>query len=60
MDDDEPRRKVAHEIGTPLDALSIEELKERIALMEGEIVRLQQAITAKTASRAAADTFFKS
>lgn len=62
-DDDDPLapvRKTVHEIGQPLDALSVDELDERVALLREEIARLEQARAAKQASRAAADLFFKS
>jgi uncharacterized small protein (DUF1192 family) len=59
-DDDKPRKKVAHEIGQDLSLLSVEELSERIALMQQEIERLGVAMTKKRASRDAASSFFKS
>jgi uncharacterized small protein (DUF1192 family) len=59
-DDDKPRKKISHEIGQDLSLLSVEELTERIALLTGEIERLQAAATKKRASRDAADKFFKS
>jgi uncharacterized small protein (DUF1192 family) len=59
-DDDKPRKKVSHEIGQDLSLLSVEELSERIALMNGEIERLQVAMTKKRASKDAANSFFKS
>lgn len=59
MDDDLVRKKPAHEVGMVLDALSIEELNERIALLREEIARLESAIDAKTKSRSAADAVFK-
>jgi uncharacterized small protein (DUF1192 family) len=59
-DDDKPRKKISHEIGQDLSLLSVEELAERIALLTGEIERLQAAATKKRASRDAADRFFKS
>jgi uncharacterized small protein (DUF1192 family) len=59
-DDDRPRKKVAHEIGQELSLLSVEELTERIALLNSEIERLQQAMTKKRASKDAANSFFKS
>ena len=58
-DDDRPRKKVTHEIGQDLSLLSVEELTERIALLTGEIDRLQEAATKKRASKNAADSFFK-
>ena len=58
-DDDRPKRKIAHEIGQELALLSVEELRERIALLKDEIVRLEAAVSSKQASRASADTFFK-
>jgi uncharacterized small protein (DUF1192 family) len=59
-DDDKPRKKVTHEIGQDLSLLSVEELTERIALMNSEIERLQVAMTRKQASKDAANSFFKS
>jgi uncharacterized small protein (DUF1192 family) len=59
-DDDKPRKKVSHEIGQDLSLLSVEELAERIALMNSEIERLQAAMTKKRASKDAANNFFKS
>ncbi len=59
-DDDRPRRKISHEIGQDLSLLSVDELGERIALLSGEIERLQAAIAKKRASRDAAAGFFKS
>ena len=46
-DDDKPRKKISHEIGQDLSLLSVEELAERIALMNSEIERLQVAMTKK-------------
>ncbi len=58
-DDDRPRKKVSHEIGQDLSLLSVEELTERVALLQSEIARLEEAATKKRASRNAADSFFK-
>ena len=58
-EDDRPKKKIAHEIGQELALLSVEELRERIALLKEEIIRLEAAMTSKQASRASADTFFK-
>lgn len=59
-DEDRPRKKVTHEIGQDLSLLSVEELTERIALLNSEIARLEEAAKKKRASRDAADSFFKS
>jgi uncharacterized small protein (DUF1192 family) len=59
-DDDKPKKKISHEIGQDLYLLSEEELTERIALLNAEIERLQQAATKKRASKDAANNFFKS
>jgi uncharacterized small protein (DUF1192 family) len=59
-DDDQPKRKISHEIGQDLSLLSVGELDERMALLREEIERLQAAATRKRASRDAASQFFKS
>jgi uncharacterized small protein (DUF1192 family) len=58
-DDDRPKKKIVHEIGQDLALLSIRELEERIALLSGEIGRLQAAMASKQGSRNVADQFFK-
>ena len=61
MDDEDlrPRRPATHEIGQKLDALSVDDLAERIALLRGEIERLEAARTAKEAAKTAAGSIFK-
>ncbi len=59
IDDDRLKKKIAHEIGQELALLSVRELKERIELLQEEIARLQADIGRKSASRTAADLFFK-
>jgi uncharacterized small protein (DUF1192 family) len=49
----------AHDIGQDLSTLSIEELDERVGLLEREIARLKEARAKKEASLAAASAFFK-
>lgn len=57
---DEPRTTPgAHDIGQDLSMLSVDELDERIALLEKEIARLKEAKAAKESSRAAASAFFR-
>lgn len=60
MDEEErPKKKLVHEIGQELALLSVEELRDRIALLTEEIGRLEAAMKSKLASRSAADQFFK-
>jgi uncharacterized small protein (DUF1192 family) len=55
-----PRSPVArHEIGQPLDALSLDEIAERIESLREEIARLEKVRSGKEATRRAADSFFK-
>ena len=58
-DDDRPKKKLAHEIGQDLSLLSVEELTDRVKLLQDEIKRLETDMTQKRAKRAAADQFFK-
>ena len=58
-DDDRPKKKLVHEIGQELALLSVAELHDRIALLNDEIKRLEADIARKTATRSAADLFFK-
>lgn len=63
--DEEPasavKRKplLAHEIGQNVDDLSAPELRERIEHLRSEIARLEKAIEARQATRAAAAAAFK-
>ncbi|WP_426439771.1 DUF1192 domain-containing protein [Bradyrhizobium genosp. P] len=59
-EDDRPPKKITHEIGQDLSLLSVEELTERIALLNTEIDRLNEAMSKKRASKDAANSFFKS
>ena len=58
-EDAPPKKKQTHEIGQDLSLLSVEELSERITVLQNEIARLDLARTQKRASRATADQFFK-
>jgi len=54
------RRKAgAHEIGQPIEDLSLEELALRIEILRAEIERLDQMRQSKEASRAGAEAIFK-
>lgn len=59
FDDDEVKKPKGHEVGMQLDAMSVEELNDRIALLEGEIERLRAAIDHKQKSKSAAASVFK-
>ena len=60
-DETAPKRpEVAHLLGQNLDTLSAPELRERISQCEREIERLEAAIAAREATKAAASAFFKS
>lgn len=58
--EEEPRKKkLAHDIGQDLSALSVGELDERIGLLRDEIARLEVERTEKGATRNAADALFR-
>jgi len=57
--DEKPPTATTHTLGQPLDALSIAEFDERIALLRAEISRLEAAREKKQAANAAAAAFFK-
>jgi uncharacterized small protein (DUF1192 family) len=59
FDDDQVKKPKGHEVGMPIDTMSVEELTDRIAMLEGEIGRLQAAIAARQKTRSAADALFK-
>jgi uncharacterized small protein (DUF1192 family) len=59
MFDEEVRKPKGHEVGMPIDTMSVEELTERIGLLEAEIERLRAAIGARNTTRAAAESAFK-
>jgi uncharacterized small protein (DUF1192 family) len=58
-EEERPKKKLTHEIGQDLALLSVEELRDRIALLREEIARLEAAVASKLASRSTADQFFK-
>jgi uncharacterized small protein (DUF1192 family) len=58
--DDKPLlRPTGHELGQDLSMLSLDEIDERIELLQQEIERLQEAKSRKEDSRAAASAFFR-
>ena len=62
MFDDEDRKKPAADlvIGEDLASISVDELEERITLLEAEISRIRAEIVSKQATKASAENFFKS
>jgi uncharacterized small protein (DUF1192 family) len=58
-EEDAPKKKPSHEIGQDLTLLSASELADRIAILKGEISRLEADIAKKQAVKSAADMFFK-
>lgn len=58
-DENQPKKKIVHEIGQDLALLSVGELQDRVALLREEIARLEAAAASKKASRDVAAQFFK-
>ncbi|MDQ0314220.1 DUF1192 domain-containing protein [Amorphus orientalis] len=58
-DDERLSRPAAIVIGEDLSAHSLEELADRRAALQAEIERIDELAESKSASRAAADSFFK-
>jgi uncharacterized small protein (DUF1192 family) len=57
--DEEPvKRRSEHELGCDLSAISADELRHRITLLEVEITRIRAEIDRKEAGRRAADSLF--
>ena len=55
-----PKKKLPDVVlGEDLSTMSAHELEHRISLLETEVVRCREAISARHATRSAADTFFK-
>ena len=59
MDEDLPKKKPAYEIGRDLSLMSEDELRDTIETLKAEIARLEAEIGSKSASRNAAEAFFK-
>ena len=59
FEEDRPARKIAHEIGSDLSLLSVDELAARIELLRAEIERLETEKQKKGASRSAAENLFR-
>jgi uncharacterized small protein (DUF1192 family) len=59
LDDLEPKKKKAYELGQDLSKFSVGELAELIETLKEEIARVEAARSAKQSSRSAADAAFK-
>lgn len=59
FDDDQVKKPKGHEVGMNIDTMSVEELTDRIALLESEIARLKATIAARQKTRNAAEALFK-
>lgn len=57
-DEARPAKVAAHEIGQPLDTLSLHEFEDRLALLRLEIARLEEARDRKRAALDAAGSVF--
>ena len=58
-DEDQVKKPRAHEVGMPIETMSVDELEERIGLLEGEIARLREAIAARRKTKDEANSVFK-
>ena len=59
FDDDQVKKPKGHEVGMNIDTMSVEELTDRIGMLETEIARLRAAIAARQKSRSDANSVFK-
>ncbi len=59
FDDDEVKMPRRHEIGQDLALLSVDELRNRIALLQQEIARLEAELSAKGVTKQAAEALFR-
>ena len=58
--EDEPQKKpIAHEIGGDLSLLSVDELQERIDLLQREMSRLEDELTSKQKGKNDAESLFQ-
>lgn len=57
--EDEVKKPKGHEVGMPIETMSVDELEQRIGLLREEIVRLEQAIEHKRKSKSQADSLFR-
>lgn len=58
IDEEARKRSTGHDLGCELSAISADELRNRISLLEAEIDRIRAEIDRKEAGRKAADSLF--
>ena len=58
--EDLPKKPAGVMLGENLELLSVAELEHRVSQLEQEIQRVKATISAKQASKTAADAFFRS
>ncbi|WP_246259124.1 MULTISPECIES: DUF1192 domain-containing protein [Chelativorans] len=59
MDEEAAIRPPLYTIGQDLSTLSVEELKRTISLLQDEIARLEQELSSKSSTKAAAEALFR-
>ena len=59
FEDEQEKKPVAHEIGSDLSLISVDELESRISLLQEEIKRLEAEISSKQDSKDAAESLFR-
>ena len=59
FEDEQQKKPLAHEIGCDLSLISVDELQERIALLQQEIERLEAEKSSKEKSKNAAESLFR-
>lgn len=58
-DEEAPKKRPRYELGADLSDMSVEELKDYIAVLEAERGRVEAMLVSKSASRNAAQSVFK-
>ena len=59
FDDNEVKKPKGHEVGMPIETMSVDELTDRIGMLEAEIARLKAAIAARQKHKSEAASVFK-
>jgi uncharacterized small protein (DUF1192 family) len=59
MEADEPKKKPIYQLGQDLSLMSEDELKATTDELKAEIARIEAEVSSKSASRTAAESFFK-